>query len=174
MLQKNNKYRILKVFFEQPTAELQLRQICRLAKIAPPSTKKYLQELESEGLVSKSKKNIYPVYRAVRDSQLFKSLKKWSLAIELSASGAVDYISEKCSPDAIIVFGSAARGEDIEQSDIDLAILAEDTVLDLKKYGKLLNRKITPFFAPKFSELSKELKNNILNGILLYGYVKVF
>lgn len=174
MLQKNNKYRILKVFFEQPTAELQLRQICRLAKLSPPSTKKYLQELEAEGLVAKSKRNVYPVYRAVRDSQLFKSLKKWALAIELSTSGAVDYLAEKCAPDAIIVFGSAARGEDIEQSDIDIAILAEETVLDLKRYEKRLGRKIAPFFAQKFSELSKELKNNILNGIILYGYVRVF
>ncbi len=174
MLQNNNKYRVLKLFFEQPTTDFQLRQISRLVKIAPPSTKKYLQELEAEGLVAKSKKGIYPSYRAIRDANLFKGLKKWSLAIEFTKSGLLDHIADKCGPDAIILFGSASRGEDIESSDIDLAILAEETELDLKKYEKLISRKISPLFVKKFSELSNELKNNILNGIILYGYLKVF
>ena len=43
------------------------------------------------------------------------------------------------------------------------------------KYDKKgLNRKINIFFEDNFSRLSKELKNNILNGIKLYGYLKVF
>lgn len=174
MLQKDNKYRVLKLFFEQPTTDFQLRQISRLAKIAPPSTKNYLNELNAERIITKSKKGLYPTYRAARDASLFKNLKKWSLAIELTTNGLSEYIADTCSPDAIIIFGSASRGEDIESSDIDIVILAEETKLDLKKYDKLIRRKISPLFVTRFSELSNELKNNILNGIILYGYVKVF
>jgi len=53
-------------------------------------------------------------------------------------------------------------------------VQAEEKKLNLAKYEKLLNRKITLFFEENFSRLSKELKNNILNGIVLKGYIKVF
>ena len=39
---------------------------------------------------------------------------------------------------------------------------------------KIFSRKITPFFEENFPRLSNELKNNILNGIVLKGYIKVF
>ncbi len=173
MLQKNNKYRLLRLFFQQPTAEFQLRQLSRLSKIALPSTKRYLEELEKEGLVLKMRK-VYPVYRAARDTVQFRNLKKWFLAIELTKNGFTDYVVDKCSPDSIVLFGSAARGEDIENSDIDVAIIAEEISLEFKKYEKTFGRKISLVFVPKFSKVSNELKNNILNGIILYGYVKVF
>ena len=77
-------------------------------------------------------------------------------------------------PDAIILFGSAAKGEDLKESDIDLFVLAEEKKLDLQKYEKLLGRKINILAEESFSKLSKELRNNIINGIILYGYLKVF
>jgi hypothetical protein len=33
---------------------------------------------------------------------------------------------------------------------------------------------VSLFFEEHFNELSKELRNNILNGIILKGYLKVF
>ena len=77
-------------------------------------------------------------------------------------------------PDVIILFGSASKGEDIEESDLDLFIQAPEKKLSLEKYEKLLNRGITLFFEENFSRLSNELKNNILNGIVLRGYIKTF
>ena len=161
-------------FGSMSTSEFLLRQVSRLAKIAPPSTKKYLQELEKEGVIAKVTKGLYPSYKAVRESSLFKNLKKWSLAMELTTKGVVDAIVTECSPDAIILFGSASRGEDVESSDIDIAIIAEETTLDLRKYEKLVGRKLSLLFISKLSDLSSELKNNVLNGMILQGYVKVF
>ncbi len=165
---------MLNLFFQQPTTDFQLRQMSRLAKIAPPSTKKYINALITEGIIAKSNKGIYPLYRAVRDGQFFKALKKWSLIRELTLNGFTNNIVELCSPDPIILFGSGNRGEDIECSDIDIAVIAEESTLSLKKYETLLHRKISLLFVKKYSELSKELKNNIVNGSILYGYLKVF
>ncbi len=174
MLQKDNKQRILQLFFDKPTTPFQLRQVSRLARLAPPSTKKYLKELETEGFVKKITGTIYPAYRARRDNPRFKNAKKWSLALQLATDGLIDHITERCAPDAIILFGSASRGEDIESSDIDLAILAKETPVDFKKYERILNRPISPHFFPNFKSISNELKNNIINGIILSGYLKVF
>ena len=43
-----------------------------------------------------------------------------------------------------------------------------------KLFEKKLNRKINIFFSDNFNKLSKELRNNIINGIILKGYLKVF
>lgn len=174
MLQNYNKYKIAKLFFEQPIKQFQLREVSRLSKIAPPSAKRYLEELQKQGLIKEESGNIYRAYKACRDADIFKEWKQMSMLIELRVSGIIEMIHNSCSPDAIILFGSAARGEDIEKSDIDLAIISEEKDLKFEKYESKLHRKISLHFFPQFNKVSKELKNNVLNGIILSGYLKVF
>jgi hypothetical protein len=52
--------------------------------------------------------------------------------------------------------------------------MAKEEKIDLDKFEKILNRKINLFFSEDFSRLSKELRNNIINGVILKGYLKVF
>lgn len=174
MLQKNNRYNVLNVFFEQPTNKLQLREISRLAKLAPLSTTNYLKEFIKEGTINKTKKGIYPTYQANRENETFKRLKRINTIWKLYQTGLIDHIASECSPDAITLFGSANRGEDTETSDIDLYIISEENPLKLKQYETKLKRKINPLFNKTFKELNPELKNNILNGTILQGYIKVF
>lgn len=179
MLQKDNRYKILRVFFENPLPKgigFQLREISRKVKIATPSVKRYLYDLEREKLIIKTKHRIhgYPVYYANRENENFKFLKKLDLAIVIKESGLLKYLFETCMPGVIILFGSASLGEDLKGSDIDLFVLSNKEKLNLKKFERLLNRKINLFFNNNFNKLSKELKNNILNGIILGGYLKVF
>lgn len=179
MLQKDNRYKILKLFFQDPLPKgigFQLREISRKAEIAPTSVKKYLNELENEGLIIKKKHRIYeyPVYYANRENDYFKFLKKLDIIKDIKESGLLDYLNDKCMPDVIILFGSASKGEDIKESDIDLFIQSKEKKLQLSKYENYLSRKINIFFKDTFNKLSKELKNNIINGDILNGYLKVF
>jgi predicted nucleotidyltransferase len=179
MLQKDNRYNILSIFFEDPSPKgigFQLREISRKTKIAPPSVKKYLNELEKEGLIIKGKHRIheYPIYYANRDNEYFKFLKKLDIIQKIKEYGLLEYLNDKCIPDSIILFGSASKGEDLKDSDLDLFLLCKEKKLDLIKYEKQLNRKINLFFSENFNKLSKELKNNIINGVILKGYLKVF
>lgn len=169
MLQKYNRFRVLEVFFRHPTTDLQLRQVSREAGLAPPSVKRYLRELVRKGLVLETRGTIYKAYQANRDSEQFRRLRAYTLCIQLSP--LVDEIRDACLPDAIVLFGSARKGDDTEASDIDIAVLAKEVKLNLRPHEKLLNRKISVMFFPSFGNLSEELKNNILNGIKLYGYV---
>jgi predicted nucleotidyltransferase len=179
MLQKDNRHKILKLFFEDPLPKgigFQLREISRKAKLAPTSVKRYLNELEKEKLIIKKKHRIhnYPIYYANRENEYFMFLKKIDMIQSIKESGLLDYLKNICMPDAIILFGSASRGEDIKDSDIDLFLLCKEKKLDLEKYEKGLKRKINIFFESNFDKLSKELKNNIINGVILEGYLKVF
>jgi len=179
MLQKDNRHEVLGIFFEDPLPKgvgFQLREISRKVRIAPTSVKKYLRELIDEDLVTKEKHRIYgyPVYYANRDNEYFKFLKKLDTMINIKESGLLDYLSDECMPDVIILFGSAAMGEDLKESDLDLFLQSKKTKLNFDKYEKVLKRRINPFFGDNFNLLSNELKNNILNGAILKGYLKVF
>lgn len=174
MIQKYTRYRILQEFFDLPLREFHMREISRRTKITQPSVINHLKCLMKEGLIIKEKKGIYPIYKANRDSELFRLYKKSDIMLRIKQTGLADYIYDSCHPDVIVLFGSGSRGEDIEDSDIDLFIQAPEKKLDLSQYEKKLNRKIDLFFEENFSRLSKELKNNIANGIILRGYLKVF
>lgn len=179
MLKKDNRYRILRVFFENPVPKgigFQLREISRKINLAPKSVKQYLDELEKEGLIIKAKHRIYnyPVYYASRDNEYFKFLKKIDAMRTIKESGLLQYLKDSCMPEAIVLFGSASKGEDVKDSDIDLFLLCKERKLDLKKYENELSRTINIFFSKNFNKISKELKNNVINGIILDGYLRVF
>jgi len=175
----NNKLKILQLFFDNPIIEgvgFQLREISREISLAPTSVKNYLFELEKEELILKKKHRIhnYPIYFANRDNGKFVFLKKLNNIKLIKDSGLLQYLEDSCVPDVIILFGSYSKGEDLKDSDIDIFLLCGKMSLELKKYEKKLNRKINTFFCKSFGKLSKELKNNIINGVILRGYLKVF
>jgi predicted nucleotidyltransferase len=178
MLKKDNLDKVLGVFFDNPLPEgigFQLREISRNIKLAPKSVKLYLDKLEKANLIIKKKHRIhkYPVYYANRDNNYFKFLKRLNIIRRIKESGLLDYLDEKCMPDVIILFGSASKGEDIESSDIDLYLQCDEKKLDLSKYDRELKRRINLFFEKNFDKLSDELKQNIVNGDKLTGYLRV-
>ena len=46
MLNKYNRYKLLKIFLFNPTESFRLRELSRLSKISPPSVVNYLKEAE--------------------------------------------------------------------------------------------------------------------------------
>ena len=178
MLQNYNKWKVLKLFFDQPLAEggFQLREISRKVKLALPSVKNYLSELAKEGLIMQKNSRVqsYPVYSANRDDEHFKFYKKVDLLERIKETGLLKDIHDLCNPHVVILFGSGSRGEDTEHSDLDIFIQAPEKKINLNKYKPLFHREINFFFEENFSKLNRELKNNILNGLILKGYLKVF
>ena len=177
MLQvKENKKKILELFFKFPLKNFYLREISRETNIAMTSVKRYMGELIKEKLIVKISGGIYPTFKSNRDSDdgIFRFYKKLNIIEKLYTSGLLSFINDKCNPKCIILFGSSSRGEDIKGSDIDLFVQSSEIKLDLSKFEKNFGRKINLFFESNFSRLNKELKNNILNGIVLSGYIGVF
>jgi len=174
MLEKYNKYRILQEFFDYPLKNFQMREISRNTNISQPSVLNHLKSLIKEGLIVKEKNSIYSTYKANRDYDKFKIYKKIDIILKLHDSKFIEYIDENCFPRVIILFGSASIGEDTEQSDIDLYVDSKTKELNLEKYKKLLKRKINILYEEDFNKISPELKNNLINGVILKGYLKAF
>lgn len=172
MLQNYNAYKILELFFDFPTKNFQLREISRLVGLGLPSVIAHIKKLEKEEFVKKEKANIYYSYKANKTTK-FKIYKKTNLILRLNESGLIKFLEETFLPSVIILFGSASRGEDIESSDIDLFILAKEKKVDLKIFEKKLKRKVSLLFEETVGDVPKELMNNIINGVVLSGYLKV-
>lgn len=172
MLQKSNREKILSLFFDRPTKPFQLREISKLTNIGLPSVKNYTETLVKEGLVKKEKGSVFPYFIADRDSKLFKALKINHLLLSLEESGLIPEL-EKSYPDCIVLFGSSAKGEDIEKGDIDIFVQGEDPKLSLSGFEKKIKRRINLVFEDKIDNLPNEFINNLANGIVLRGYLKV-
>ncbi len=176
MLQKSSVFRTAEIFFINPTKEHYLMDISRKIGLAHTSVKKNLNELVKLGLITESVEKKggrkFPLYKSNRDNKLFKRHKLVYNISSILESGLVDFIEEKLTPKSVALFGSYRRGEDIENSDIDLFIECEKEDLDIRLFEKKLKRKIGLHFKENFALYPKELKNNIINGIVLSGFLE--
>ncbi|HEY9205434.1 MAG TPA: nucleotidyltransferase domain-containing protein [Candidatus Methanoperedens sp.] len=173
MLQEYTTYRILTLFFDQPTRYFQLREISRILKLGMPSVINHIKKLEKEGLIKKEKRGVYESYVSERND-LYRTYKRNDILLRMHESGLVDFLADEFMPDAIVLFGSCARGEDIETSDVDLMLVSQEKEVNLKKFESVLKRKISLHFEENISEIPKELLNNTVNGVVIYGYLTVF
>ncbi len=139
--------------------------------MAVTSVKKYLEGLQTEDLVKKDKKTLYPSYIANQQNRLFNIYKQQLIIFKLYSSGLIDYLEDELSPKCIILFGSARKGEYYKKSDIDIYIQTNEKSINLRKFEGILKHKINLFFEEDINKLSKELFNNIINGIKLSGYL---
>ena len=173
MLGKNSRYKVLKVFLDSPTYEFGLREISRICKIAPPSVLSYLKEFEKEDLIKRILKKNIPVYKASRENDKFILYKKISILYELYDCGLIEFLWNELSPQALILYGSFAKGEAIEESDVDIFVVGKENNVNLEDYEKKLGKRIHLIFDSDVKKIPVELKNNLINGIVLKGYFKV-
>lgn len=172
MIQKYGAWRVFAAFARNPRKPYQVRELSRNIGLAATSVQLHLKELERMGLVRKEKAGVYDAYKSDFESDSFRFYKGVYNIVSLHDSGLIEELERKTSPDAIVLFGSYAKGEDLENSDIDIFLIAKEKSIVLEKYEKRLNRKIQLFFSEDIGRLPKELLNNILNGRVLRGFVR--
>ncbi len=171
MILNTNNEKILELFFKKPITGFQMREVIRLTKLGNPTVVRGLNLLTKKKLIKKSKGRVYPFYEANLEDSFFKKLKIFYNLVCLE--DAVKKIVEKTRPNCIVLFGSGKKGEDTEQSDIDLFVQAERKEINFSNSEKKLNRKINVLFESDLSKLNKELVNSLVNGIVIYGFMKL-
>lgn len=164
---QNNKNKVLEVFYEHPNQRFTIREISKLTQVPRATAHKLLVELKKEKLITKEN---------LAENNLRFKTKKINYFIEkIAESGLVKEIIEKLNPSNIILFGSIRKGDSVKESDIDIFI--ESTIkkeFDLKKYEKILGHRIQLFVESDIKKLGPELANNIVNGIKLFGSIKIW
>ncbi len=172
---KSIKQRIKEHFFLNPTVQLRVRELERTLKLPLPSVIRYCKELEEEEILVINKIGNVTFYKASKNEIYLLEKKLYNLK-QLYDSGLVPFLKIELSNPVIVLFGSYAKGEDLENSDIDLYIETPSKKgVHLEKFEKLLQRKIQIFCHKNINGITNlHLANNVLNGIILNNYLEVF
>ena len=109
-----------------------------------------------------------------RDNKKVIGLKRAENLKMLYESGLVEFLEENLPTSTIILFGSYSQGYDTITSDIDIAIIGmKEKIVNLNNFQKVLERKIKLNFYNSISEIHKNLRENILNGIVIMGGISL-
>ncbi|MEM5834559.1 MAG: nucleotidyltransferase domain-containing protein [Candidatus Aenigmatarchaeota archaeon] len=177
MLEKYDTWKVLELFFKKPTYPFHLREICRILKWSPTKVRDNLNFLKKRNLIVEQKEKNLSIFKSNRENKEFKIYK---IIYNLIKAEEIGEMIENSLEDfeAIVFFGSALRGEDIENSDLDFCVIGSKEVeIRLEKMEEALNRKISLIFLENLEKLkkeNKELLNNLINGFVVKGYLKVF
>ena len=167
---------ILRLLFVKAGVSLNQRQISKILEVTPPAVMKALPALEKENLIKiqQDKETKRWSIELNRDHHKVMQLKRADNLKQVYESGLADFLEKEFAGAAIIIFGSYSRGEDIANSDIDIAVIGrKDKLIDLTTYEKLLERTININFYDSFKKIHKHLKENLCNGIILAGGVEL-
>lgn len=168
MIQKCSLFAVLNEFFKEPIKIHFIREISREINLAHTSVKKHIDVLYKENLISKKQNKPFSGYIANRENEKFILYKRAFNLISLEQ--IISEIKEKISPKAIVLFGSYEKGEDIENSDIDILLISKvKKDLDFTKYEKQLKRQVHIIIVEKLKDLDLQLRTNVKKGIIIEG-----
>ena len=156
--------------------ELNARQIANRLEVSQPAVSKALPFIEELNLIKLNKDKETKRFSITlnRENHKVIQLKRVDNLKLLYESGFVDYIEKEFAGATIILFGSYSKGEDTEKSDLDLAIIGrKEKHINTENYEKIFDRKIYINFYNSLKEIHKNLRENILNGIVLKGGVEL-
>lgn len=171
MIDKNSISIVLEVFFDSPTKEFHARELSRKTSLSIFSVLEAIKKLSKEGIISVHKKGNMKIIKADQSVKFIRA-KRINNLEKIYNSGLTDYLNETYDkPEAIILFGSYSRGDDIETSDIDIAVITKghkDHKNSLERFERITSRKIS-VHEIDIKKVSREFHNNLINGIVLEG-----
>ena len=170
ILSATNSLKILWFMLEHPGEEYFDRHISKLTGMSPAGTNLALRELAGAGLLDSTTKGRMVFYRLPTDNPLIHYLKI------VQTMSTVHSLIDTLTPNSIriVLFGSAASGENTAQSDIDLFVLARDTKIILKIASKSTLEKHlqmvvhTPQEWAAIQDQNKVFKEQVEKGITLW------
>ncbi len=180
ILELNEAYKKVQYwFFSYPTKEVSLNDLTKFTNISKTTANTIITELtKNEFLKVEKIGNLWRV--SCNQEHYFNTTKKIAYNLEMIYETQIIETILKNIPTcrSIILFGSYRKGDDIETSDIDIAVETLDNeeinIFELgtiKEFGYRKNIKVNVL---KFSrnKIDLNLFANLVNGIVLYGFLE--
>ena len=180
LYEETAKNKIMEVLFKYPEKEFGLSELAREAGVAKANIGNILEEFQKADLISIEKLSKIWRIKANQTNWIYvKSKIIYNLNFAYQ-SGLVEFLIDYFNnPKVIILFGSFRKGEDMSNSDIDIAVESDETkdyeIIGLRKlseFEKSIGRKIQIHLFNK-ENIDINLFNNIANGIILWGFLEV-
>ena len=176
---RSSTFEVAKLIFSNPNETHHIRGIEKEVKLSTTAILSAVEELAKYQIVIVEDTPLTKNVRANLNSESYRIYKMiFNLYLIKNHSFIDSLIKGYNSPEAIVIFGSYARGEDIKTSDVDILIITsnepdERLQRTVASFEKEISRKVSIHTLPNLDKSSKEFKNNVANGITLYGYLKV-
>lgn len=170
ILSFTNTQKVLSFLTEDSCREFLASEIRKATGLSKAGVYRALDELICHRLIKKHKRGRFVLYAAIADDCVFRQFKVLKTIIFLKK--LVQLL--KASSRKIIFFGSAARGEDRKDSDLDLLIVSKDPEAAEKVISRFKSkRKIQPVIKTsteliQMEEKNKEFFKEINSGIVLW------
>lgn len=136
--------RLLRMFLYKPDSEMHQAEVIDKSKLSRMTVAKFLKIFKNNGILNESKKGDLRLYSINEVHPIVKHLKILINVTDLYVS--LKELVEKETE--VFLFGSAARGEDTDESDIDLFVITSlDKHVILNTLDKLrtdINREVNP------------------------------
>jgi len=132
--------RMLAYFLEAPKGRFYLAQLVKKTGLSKNSAIKALKELEKTGILSREELGKTVLYGLVRDDPVVKELKKL-LVISVASKAMKAFAVAGCEA---YLYGSAARGENDEKSDIDVLLLCDRKEKAVSRLNSIKDERIKP------------------------------
>ena len=171
-----NSFKIAELIFNYPNKTFHIRDLAKESGLSTTTVINSIEELNKFRIIKINKTKVTTDFKADLDSEAYTFYKKVFNLYRLERYLLIETLKDAFRPETIVLFGSFAKGEDIEESDIDILIITKNEYkeeLSFSTYEKMLNRKINLHILQSLDKSSDEFKNAVANGIVLYGYLKV-
>lgn len=179
-LNNNEAYlKVIRWFFSFPDRKIGLNDLIKEVNISKATANRIIKKLEEEGFLTKEV--IGKAWRvSCNQKHEYNRTKKICYNLEMIyESRIIKDVNKKYQPKSIILFGSYRKGDDNENSDIDIAAeLVSNIELKIEEFGIIERfgyRKNVKVNIHKFSrkKINNNLFSNIANGIVLEGFLEV-
>ena len=180
-LELNEAYqKVLNWFFAYPTREITLTDLTKLVNISKTTANRIVTQLADEEFLKIEK--LGKLWRiSCNQSHPYNMTLKIAYNLSLIyQSGIIERVLELIpNPTSMVLFGSYRKGDDIESSDIDIAVetlgdeemhIIEEGIVPNMGYRKNIKVNLIKFCRNK---IDLNMFANIANGILLYGFLEV-
>jgi len=180
LYEETAKNKIAEVLFRYPEKEFSLSDLAREAGVAKANIGNILNEFQEAGIISIEK--LSKIWR-IRSNQTNWLYVRSKIVYNLNfiyKSGLVEFLVDFFkNPKAVVLFGSFRKGEDISNSDVDIAIESTEAkgyetigLRELSEFERNIGRKIQIHLFNR-EGIDINVFNNIANGILLWGFLEV-
>ncbi len=172
------KEHIKALFFNYNTKHWHFEALVEESGLSRAQTNAWLKRLVNEGMIKRVKpKEKMPYYTACYDAPAFLMQKRLYAYKLFEVSGFLEHLMQLKKAKTIIIFGSFARSDWHNESDIDLFIYGNANDFEKGYYEKKLKREIQVFHYQNkqtIKRLEPTVIPNILAGIHVKGTIEPF
>lgn len=176
LYQKIKQLSVLKLFLDHPHTSYYLRESARLLKMDPMTIKRALTLLVADRIILQTREKNQILYKAHLENPAFRFLKIAYNLSWLQKKEVTEFLTHHMNTViSILLFGSYAKGENDNESDVDILVISLSKNTPIAELAKLLKRDVNLIsFTP--AQWSRQSKTNkafyldvILDGIVLFG-----